>query len=559
MKKPLIAVSAILMSCICFSAAATGFCTEANKSQSAAGLKAKGINSFHLADFREPEGGRLENIVSLARATGIVRYYSPNPYTAKWDSFDWFFIEYSLFKALEDGKPLENTLQAYLNVLAPNGTLTRHPEPGKRKIRTGNIHEYGYWMHHGSGEVQIPAYARILYKHLRDYRPFYKEIIKCTSRQQDTSPADLQTPLPDSIYSLRIGDSLWLNLPIAERTGAFSKKETETLKRNAGKQWKRTMRSYSKKNREQILWITGEKAFRMTDIASRWNTVQHFYPYHEEDSLMWESRLPEMIEAMDTLKTGMLSREDLFALHEAITQAMSPLKDDHLDISLSISPGYGMISYFLAGTNSSPAQDIAGTGTETRSKAIDSILVFNPSLTPECYGEFLPYLDSIADGKYKAVAFDLREYPALDFEKVMAHMTDSALNTRPLFSTPLSCFPDRTHLQWESRDDFIFPSNPRICIPVYFICGPGTMSWGETVLMIAKGYKLGRIIGLPTAGTNGDVSTFMLPAFPFRMTAIKAVNIDGSRHHGIGIQPDIQAEIEDYRQVARIIRNDLPR
>lgn len=85
------------------------------------------------------------------------------------------------------------------------------------------------------------------------------------------------------------------------------------------------------------------------------------------------------------------------------------------------------------------------------------------------------------------------------------------------------------------------------------------MSWGETVLMIAKGYKLGRIIGLPTAGTNGDASTFMLPAFPFRMTAIKAVNIDGSRHHGIGIQPDIQAEIEDYRQVARIIRNDLPR
>ena len=50
---------------------------------------------------------------ALTRITGIVRYYSPNPYTAGWNSFDWFFIEYSRFKALEQGQTLETVLQPY--------------------------------------------------------------------------------------------------------------------------------------------------------------------------------------------------------------------------------------------------------------------------------------------------------------------------------------------------------------------------------------------------------------------------------------------------------------
>ena len=173
----------------------------------------------------------------------------------------------------------------------------------------------------------------------------------------------------------------------------------------------------------------------------------------------------------------------------------------------------------------------------------------------ECYEEFLPYLDSIIAGEYRAVAFDLREYPALDFDRVLAHLTDSALNTAPLFHTPLPCFPDRMHLRWDSRDDFVRPAAPRIDLPVHFLCGPESMSWCETVLMLVQGYGLGTIIGSPTTGTNGDASTFPLPAFPFRMTAVKAVNLDGSRHHGTGVQPDIPAEIGGYEDAVRIIED----
>ena len=98
------------------------------------------------------------------------------------------------------------------------------------------------------------------------------------------------------------------------------------------------------------------------------------------------------------------------------------------------------------------------------------------------------------------------------------------------------------------------PAAPRIDLPVYFLCGPKTMSWGETVLMLVKGYRLGTVIGTPT---NGDATTFILPAFPFGMTAIKAVNLDGSRHHGIGVQPDILTEAGSCEEAVRLIGNHL--
>ena len=508
--------------------------------QSAAHTAAKGT-AAHKSDLH-----------ALTRITGTVRYYSPNPYTAGWNSFDWFFIEYSRFKALEQGQTLETVLQPYLGVLAPDATLTRQPQPGTRTLADGlPTEEYRYWLHHGSGEVQIPAYARIFKKELRNYRPFYKELVQCTP-----SPAP-ELPRPDSIYSFRVSDSLWLNIPLAENAAAFSKKATAGLRKDAERQWRQALRSYGGNKRRQLQGILGEKAFRMADIAARWNIVQHFYPYHEEDGLQWEAHLPEMIEAVDTLKNGILSREDILTYHEAVVRTMGPIRDAHLDISASLHPGFGIVSFYLAEANATaaPAADTAGTEAEVRAEVIDSILIFNPSLTMECYEEFLPYLDSIIAGEYRAVAFDLREYPALDFDRILAHLTDSVLNTAPLFHTPLSCFPDRMHLRWDSRDDFVNPAAPRIDLPVYFLCGPESMSWCETVLMLVKGYGLGTVIGSSTTGTNGDASTFTLPAFPFRMTAVKAVNLDGSRHHGTGVQPDIPAKIGGYEDAVRIIED----
>lgn len=121
----------------------------------------------------------------------------------------------------------------------------------------------------------------------------------------------------------------------------------------------------------------------MTDIAARWNIVQHFYPYYEEDSLRWKSRLEDMIVAVDTLKSGKLSREDFVLYHQTIVKAMSPVRDAHLEIYKVLNPGHGIVSYYLSGNDSTSAavSGTEGAETEIRAEVIDSILIFNPSLS----------------------------------------------------------------------------------------------------------------------------------------------------------------------------------
>ena len=57
---------------------------------------------------------------------------------------------------------------------------------------------------------------------------------------------------------------------------------------------------------------------------------------------------------------------------------------------------------------------------------------------------------------------------------------------------------------------------------------------------IVEHYKLGEIVGGPTAGTNGNVNSFSLPGgYAVSWTGMKVLKHDGSQHHGIGILPTI--------------------
>jgi C-terminal processing protease CtpA/Prc len=57
---------------------------------------------------------------------------------------------------------------------------------------------------------------------------------------------------------------------------------------------------------------------------------------------------------------------------------------------------------------------------------------------------------------------------------------------------------------------------------------------------IIEHYKLAAIVGSPTAGTNGNINPFMLPGGYFvSWTGMKVLKHDGSRHHGVGIQPTV--------------------
>jgi C-terminal processing protease CtpA/Prc len=57
---------------------------------------------------------------------------------------------------------------------------------------------------------------------------------------------------------------------------------------------------------------------------------------------------------------------------------------------------------------------------------------------------------------------------------------------------------------------------------------------------IVEHFKLGEIVGEPTAGTNGNVNPFRLPGgYTVSWTGMKVLKHDGSQHHGIGIRPTV--------------------
>ena len=73
-----------------------------------------------------------------------------------------------------------------------------------------------------------------------------------------------------------------------------------------------------------------------------------------------------------------------------------------------------------------------------------------------------------------------------------------------------------------------------------FITDGRAISYAESCMGIVEHYKLGAIVGGPTAGTNGNVNPFALPGgYRVVWTGMKVLKHDGSRHHGVGILPTV--------------------
>ena len=86
----------------------------------------------------------------------------------------------------------------------------------------------------------------------------------------------------------------------------------------------------------------------------------------------------------------------------------------------------------------------------------------------------------------------------------------------------------------------LLPQPPRLPARVAFLTDGRAISYAETYLGIVENYKLAAIVGGPTAGTNGNVNPFQLPGgYRLAWTGMKVLKHDGSRHHGVGIQPTV--------------------
>jgi C-terminal processing protease CtpA/Prc len=84
------------------------------------------------------------------------------------------------------------------------------------------------------------------------------------------------------------------------------------------------------------------------------------------------------------------------------------------------------------------------------------------------------------------------------------------------------------------------PLQPRLFGKIAFLTDASAVSYAESILGIVEAYRLGEIVGSPTAGTNGNMNSCVLPGgYRVSWTGMRVVKHDGSEHHGVGIRPTI--------------------
>ncbi len=163
------------------------------------------------------------------------------------------------------------------------------------------------------------------------------------------------------------------------------------------------------------------------------------------------------------------------------------------------------------------------------------------SIDMETFNYLLPELK-----KSSGIIFDLRGYPNGNGE-IINHLMKSKDTAKAWLNIPKIVYPDRQKIgsyvygNWNS---IIKPQQPYFGDKnIVFITDGSAISYSESLMGFVKGYHLATIVGQPTAGTNGNFNTFILPGkIEIKWTGMKVVKLDGSQLYGIGILPDVYVE-----------------
>lgn len=271
-----------------------------------------------------------------------------------------------------------------------------------------------------------------------------------------------------------------------------------------------------------------------------------------------ESLVVAQVHEGDDLKSGGLKPGDLIRKIDGV-----PVSEAYQRASATISAAteqwrrYRALNELLRGPQGSPIALEAQHGAETPftvhlTRQIDPA---HPEKRPAPVAELKPgiwYLDLDAGrattrsftealpklAQARGVVFDLRGYPNEVALELLPHLAHVPI-TSALWNVPRITSPDHVKFAFDiSRWPAMPPTEPHIGAKVAFLTDGRAISYAESVMGIVEHYKLGDIVGGPTAGTNGNVNPITLPGgYRVTWTGMNVVKHDGSQHHGVGIQP----------------------
>jgi C-terminal processing protease CtpA/Prc len=176
----------------------------------------------------------------------------------------------------------------------------------------------------------------------------------------------------------------------------------------------------------------------------------------------------------------------------------------------------------------------------------DNIYYINLTYRDEnaTYAYFKSYINNLKQAK--GIIIDIRGYPDYHVaDSVITHFSKNPVQWGD-FRRPIRYYPNQRDVIYKESVEYLPVSDDYIATPVCILINHKAMSYAETVIEIIKRNQLGTLIGEPTIGTNGDITSVNMPIFGFLMTAVK----DFSGNHGKGVMPDIyvQTTLEAIRE-----------
>ena len=253
---------------------------------------------------------------------GIVKNYTPNPYTVEWDDREWAYVAaYLMYMADREGKDVGDVLAR----LSPSVRVTDEPMEGQRV--DGAEGEAYCLTNYGGGSMKMPWVARVLMP---------KEAERLLSNYKRLERAEGEGYLEaDVYYSYRLPESgRYINVVHTQAKGNFSERETEALLEEATEvYW--TELTEPIEGYERYRQPMGNAYARLGSAVSMWNDVRHFYPHIEKHEAEWDARLAEFIAlAEDTAVSGI-------EYYNGQKRLLGTIDDGHIALWNTIAAGKG--------------------------------------------------------------------------------------------------------------------------------------------------------------------------------------------------------------------------
>jgi C-terminal processing protease CtpA/Prc len=166
-------------------------------------------------------------------------------------------------------------------------------------------------------------------------------------------------------------------------------------------------------------------------------------------------------------------------------------------------------------------------------------------------GIFYVDLNRVTDADYaaalpslinaKGIVFDMRGYPRMgNMGQFFGHLSREPMRSAQ-WNVPNITRPDHVDMPFVREGEWQLPPvAPYFTAKRAFITDGRAISFAESVMGIVEFFKLGEIVGEPTAGTNGNINPFPIPGgYTISWTGMKVLKQDGAQHHGVGILPTI--------------------